>query len=68
MNVGRHQRAVIVRADSNPGLFVVPFNWKERRALVRMVAWGGASEVRSVPGLWAIVRREVKSRFPELIP
>lgn len=53
-NQARHRSAVVARAADSPSRFVMPADWRERRALLRMSARGEAAPVLGFPGLWTI--------------
>lgn len=57
-NEARHRRAVIERSRLTPLGFVMPADWRERRALRRMAARGEAFPVLGLPNVWIVTYRE----------
>lgn len=55
-NEQRHRKAVAARAGASAERLVMPANWRERRALVRMAARGEAIEALGLPGVWKVTR------------
>ena len=51
---GRHQAAVLARAKRSPRRMVMPADWRERRALQRMEAYGAALPATGLPGVWIV--------------
>jgi DTW domain-containing protein YfiP len=54
----RHRRAVIERSRLTLLGFVMPADWRERRALRRMTARGEAFPVIGLPDVWIVTYRE----------
>lgn len=49
-----HRDNVLQRATTSPLMRVRPANWRERRALRRMSAYGAAEPVPGLPDVWRI--------------
>lgn len=53
-----HRGAVIARSRATLPGFVMPANWRERRALRRLTARGEAFPVLGLPDVWIVTYRE----------
>jgi hypothetical protein len=53
-NAARHRRAVAERSRSNVSGFVMPADWRERRALRRMTDRGEAVPALGLPNVWIV--------------
>lgn len=53
-NEARHVKAVIRRAMRTQSWQVMPADWRERRALVRMTEQGRAAPVLGLPNVWTM--------------
>lgn len=54
-NEARHRKAVIERARRSALRCVMPYDWRERRALRRMAARGEAKLMPGLPDVWVIL-------------